>query len=418
MPKVRIVDFLFVLILFLIIVDLNGFVSLYTKSTGTLSFLILGIALILLLFSFRFSIRTPSLSIYLVFLFVFWLVIGSLILYTKSGSLDLDKIRKYIPSILLVILFSRIFMFYYQINQLNRIINFITLTLLLNVVIVIYSYYSGAFLSQRSSYDRSSGFIASVNQAGVTTILAQVFLLFKFLSANSKRNGLFLVAYFLSLYATFLTFSKAAYLSSLTLILLFLLILKFFPQKEDIVKHLKWKRNKSFVFLGIPIIAVFLLFNGNDFSLDLTRNQVNRLMEFDFFLKGEINEETTTGRTTILSHSFQEIENNNYLGGGLGSFHNLPKIGGSGTHNEFVLFLGELGIIGFVLYLAYFVMAYFQAILLKDPSMKFLVLGLINTLFLVSLVSHSVLFIKTYIIIFSLINSILFLSKPKNVLLD
>ena len=394
--------------------DLNGFLSLFTGSSGALSYLILFLTIILLLFSLSLKFELPGLSMYLLALFMLWLALGSLILYTKFGLFDFDMIRKYIPSVLLLFLFSRLFVYYYRMKKFDYILNVITISLLLNVIMVIYSNYQGAFVLQRNSIDRSSGFIASVNQAGVTSVLAQVFFLFKFMSVSTKMNNFYIGCYFIALYATFLTFSKAAFLSSIIVGALFILTLNFSGDKNDLRKNLKWKKNKVKIFLGIPLIFLLSIFNIASFSFELTESQLERLLEFNFFLKGELNEETTTGRTHILKISFEEIFKDNLLGRGIGSFHNIDRLGGTGAHNEFILLLGEIGLIGLLFYLGYFLLSTYKAVLLKDGASKFFVLGMITVLFLVSLVSHSVLFIKSYIIIFSLINCILYLSSNRS----
>ena len=407
----RIGYILFVLLIILISSDLNGFFSLFFGTTSFLSPLILAITFILLLYSLRIKIEMPSLTIYLFGLYAFWLFIGSLIVFSKSKIIPFDSIRYYLPSVLLFYVFSKLFMYYYMINKLGKIINVISLSLTFNCIAIIWVGHFGNFYENPYAVDRSSGFIASVNQAGVTASITQVFILFQYLTPLKKRSNYLLVFYFIALYASFLTFSKAAFGNAIIIAITFFITINFISYKE-VIREFLWKRNKktirTLILLLLPVVFIF----GSKFFIGLTKSQLERVREFGTLIGGTINEETTTGRSEITIYAINQIKIDNYLGRGIGTFHRIEGIG-YGAHNQFLLLLGEVGLLGMIIYLWYFLIVYYKIFIIRNLPLQFLAFGLINIMLLTSMVSHTVLYVKLYILIFSLMNCLLFFNKKR-----
>jgi O-antigen ligase len=310
-------------------------------------------------------------------------------------------------------IFSKLIAYFIIKGKLKQVIDVITFSLLVNCIFIIYSQSFGNVIGvELHVTDRNSGLIASVNQAGVTSSLAQVFLLYQYLIApRTKRNRYFLIfGYAIAIYAGFLTFSKAAFINIILNAGIFIYYLRHNFEKNLITRKLLF-RNK----ITITIILITSLLCGFLFSqkiyYNLSNYQKQRIFEFTSLMKGQIDSETTTHRSEIAETAIDLMKEDLFLGRGLGVFHNLEETGGYGTHNEFLLILGEVGFIGFFLYVGYFIFIYINLFKIKFVPNRFLIFTIVNIMLITSMVSHTVLYIKLYVLVFSFVNVLVWYGK-------
>lgn len=402
----------FIFLLTIVVSDLNSFLSELYRTTGFLSPLILLLTIFLLGTSLMISKeRLPFNTKYFIIIFVYWLVLGSIIFYAyKPGyGSALNKIRYYLPSVLMFYTFAVFFNYYIKRNKLYEIINTLTGALVLNCLFIIYSDIIGlSFGIEENTSGRNSGFIASVNQAGVASSITQVVVLFQLLisyKTGASKIVLF-ICYLIAVYAGFLTFSKAAFFNIIFILLLFFIYLN---KSSNVNQNDRTAIKRiSFFFTCMFVLVIIAVNSRYKDQIDiLSRYQVNRIEEFKLLLTGEFNEDTTTGRSRIASISFNEIKKDWFFGRGLSTFHSLPETDGFGTHNQYLLLLGEVGFVGLILYCFFFINI-LNSVFKRNISIqiKFITIGLISVFLITSLVSHNIFFIKLYIIIMALLSVI------------
>lgn len=401
--------FLFALLVFIISSDLNGFISLFTGQEAALSLGILGITVVLFVKAILVKHPTVPLTKWMIGMYLFWLLFGTLLFFlVKPDHGDpLGRIRYYLPSVILLFVLSKLIIYFIDRNKLKQVLEIITVALLINCLFIIFSQDFREIVGfGTGTADRNAGLIASVNQAGVTSSLAQAFILHQYLIANrTKRNRyLLILAYAIAVYAGFLTFSKAAFVNILGSVGLFVFYLRrSFGTNASERKSLR--RNKTTIVVVLVFAVVGGFFYGQTYFENLTRYQKQRVDQFMNLLEGQIDRETTTGRSHLADVAINIIEEDAFLGRGLSTFHRMHE-GGHGSHNEFLLILGEAGIIGLLIFLGYFLIAYKSLRKIKFVPSRFLVFSLINIMFVTCMVSHTALYVKLYILIYAFINAL------------
>jgi hypothetical protein len=115
------------------------------------------------------------------------------------------------------------------------------------------------------------------------------------------------------------------------------------------------------------------------YSSALSASQVIRILQVTGLLSGQIDSTTTTGRTLMWQLSLERFASDFPMGGGLGSFHFLA--GGirengiwQGSHNLYLMILGEAGPIPVLLLLLMGVVSVAGALSLKGKFREFLLL--------------------------------------------
>jgi O-antigen ligase len=397
---VSIYKIILAILLFILFSDINNSYSSYVNKNEVFSYLILLLTVILFVKSFQIGTKVPTILITYIIFYLFYLIYGTLIyhLFNTTYGDPIIRIRSLAPAVFIIIACSKWFLLFHKRNEFKFVLNTITIALLFNTIAIIYSYYSGlAFFSENAS-DRSSGTIASVNQAGSTAVLTQVFILYHALKLNiaiPKRIFLLLL-YTLAVFAAIVTFSKAALLGS---ILVFILYSIYIVKTSIDFGKSKFLLNKYLLliipFLFVGILSIFI----NEMNLfdKFNANQIDRLVTFTDLLKGNLNDQTTTNRTSIASYALDQIKDDYYMGRGLDSFHRMSGIG-LGPHNQFLLILGETGILGLMFFLAFVTKLFFSIFKTENRDFKILKLGIFIVILIASMVSHTILYVKTYII--------------------
>lgn len=185
--------------------------------------------------------------------------------------------------------------------------------------------------------DRNSGFFGNPNEAGIVAAIE-----FAILLALPYRSKIFqAVAVALVLGAVVLTFSKSSLIALI------------------IVAALHAIRMRRFATIISSCVAVaFLLVFADDIAsqqtVELTPSQRVRLQQVVKIFSGQIDADTTTGRSELWAYGLSRAIENFPFGDGLGSFHflqgqKLENDVWQGVHNTFLMFLGESGPLPMVL---------------------------------------------------------------------
>lgn len=398
-------ELLFRIYIFIIASDLNGFISTLFGASGILSPIILALTLVLFFSTLRNKILSGKLLIFFMILMLFWIGFGSILTITISNKnqLAFDKIRYYFPTIFSILTIYRFLSLNVNINNITKYTNFFCLSLIVNCFFIIFSDRIGLNSFQGDEMERSSGLIASVNQAGVTSIFCQIFILFFILNNPLTFFQLVFcfILYGIIIYSTFLTFSKAALIN--TIFVFFFFLFSLLRKNFQINGKLSTKKVLTLIIIFISV----LFFSTSSFISNnlnkLSRYQQTRLEEFELFLKGKIDEETTTGRSRIAEVVLDKISKQSFIGSGLGTYHSLHELGGLGTHNEFLLFLGEIGYLGLFLFMLFLFLMLYKSFQISNMNYRFLCFSLVIVLVSTSLVSHTIFFVKIYALIFAFI---------------
>jgi O-antigen ligase len=195
--------------------------------------------------------------------------------------------------------------------------------------------------------DRASGLFENPNQAATAALYCLVMVVV--LPARSLFWKTFQCG--IAVIALVMTFSKAAMLGGLVLTAAFLLT----------------RRSLGITLLfSIAVatggIALWFVYEHDLFRLSW--DQRERLADVLNLAGGEVSARTTTGRTVLLEFGFEKIKGVFPWGAGLGEFHamegGIRKISNGietgrwlGVHNTFLTFLGESGLIPFLVFLAF-----------------------------------------------------------------
>jgi hypothetical protein len=200
---------------------------------------------------------------------------------------------------------------------------------------ILYSYYVNLPLSAQQ---RMGGFFANPNEAAIASLLAVVLTL----GMPFRLRLLQLPLVLMAAGAVVLTFSKTA-MSCLVVVLAW---------------HLFQRARSAMLFIA-PVavsLAVIAVQDIDHILLAITENEIvelgqvqkDRILAVGKILGGEIDEQTTTGRTYLWRLVAEKAWDHFPFGSGIGSAHNI--VGGvlendvwQGAHNTFIMMLGESG---------------------------------------------------------------------------
>ena len=208
-----------------------------------------------------------------------------------------------------------------------------------------------------SSIDRMGGFFGNPNEAAIAADCALgLVLAIPYRMYLVQVSALFAIAI-----AIVLPFSKAAITAAIIIIVWQFL-----------------KKLRGIMLLIVPLLGLVAIIMIEDPSgiidgivnseiLALDAHQQQRLLDVGHILSGQLNEETTTGRSDLWLITIQRAWEMFPLGAGLGSRHSI--IGGVvendvwlGVHNTFLLFLGEAGPAAFAALLVSFALLAYAAV--------------------------------------------------------
>jgi O-antigen ligase len=376
--------YIFILLLTLFTFNLNGVVFLVYRITALFSIP----ALLLALFAISLNIKTPKNLEYVywvlkpwLYFFMIYIVLGIVSLFFTGIFRDsnLDTLRSLITTI--VVIFSLTILIFNLSKQYGFLYLVYLFTLFLTIAtlfILVIDYFSLRIFVEEKYGSRNPGLFVNPNDGGLVGVITYVFLLYSLKTVKRIFYRVCIITVcVLVVYATFLTFSKAALIGILVVSLLY------------IITHIK----KSFFKLIFATVFVLFFFNSqwDTIKQGLDKNQLRRVLDFENILTGEIDNETTTGRSEINENAWYLISEKPFAGYGLGNFQNISRLKGA-SHNTYFQIWGEAGIITliiFVFILLKITRKGFDSIYgLND---KFLIFSFILIISLFSLASNNIL---------------------------
>lgn len=201
---------------------------------------------------------------------------------------------------------------------------------------VLYEYFIWIPLS---SEQRSSGFFANPNEAGLVACIGLAIGSALLLSQNATRLSNILLP--VAIVSIFLTLSRGALIGALGVLT--------FGLVASLLKTSASGKSQTVMFFALFFVlaaSVLFVVMGGIEELDLfSPEQQKRLGELGRVLsQGEISDETTADRAGIATYALQMWSEKPLFGHGLGAMHLLKDIG-LGVHNTFLMVLGESGIL-------------------------------------------------------------------------
>ncbi len=396
---------LFCVFIFAVSTDLNNFLSLSFGTSGLLSPIFIVLLLVFLFYSIKYNLKLDKYTKLLIFLFIVWFSYGLILNIGKPEGFEVtfERFRYYLPSVLYLYAVSLTFNKFFQEGKMLNLIRMLSIALILNSAIIALSSlgYVLPLSNLDSEEDRLGGLFESVNQAGIVSSFAQAFCLFFVFSEQKKsRKIIYFSLYLISLSAAIFTFSKGAFLYSIIVLLIFIYFQTFRSKERKLTAKIS-----QIAIIAVFFVVGFLVFQGVFSEREYSRNQEQRIDQFERLLRGEINEETTTNRSRIGSVAFKLIEEDFFMGRGIGTFHRIEELEGLGTHDTYLLILGEIGVLGLFILVCYYLKLWWSSYKIKINEYSFICISLISILILASLVSHNILYVKLYIVLFSFLNA-------------
>ncbi|MDC3026185.1 O-antigen ligase family protein [Candidatus Pelagibacter sp.] len=264
-------------------------------------------------------------------------------------------------SLLLIVFICK--MIFYTKRHKYRFYYYLSLTGFIASVVAILFYLNGnpdILIFKNSHYKNSStGFF--INR----TALA-VFLMFCLIASfellknyednkNIKKNDYFFIKIYVRLFIAFISIGIITSFSRIGNFLLLITILLYLFNEIFYVK----RKNYTFRFIILVIVLFDILILGIYFGSSEIINRFYFLKEEFITISGEI---STTTRFEIIKFGISELNNFIFFGYGAGGFENLFKLKFINTSSQFanhshadiIEFLGEFGLIGFLLFLSSF----------------------------------------------------------------
>lgn len=189
------------------------------------------------------------------------------------------------------------------------------------------------------------GFFANPNNAGMASVLAfSCVAMLWVCPRNSTRIRKYLPFIVASLLTTaLLSFSRGA-LVTFSVVTFFSIL---FAGTDS--------RAIGTMIIGTLVLLVsYMFFTGGYEYFEWSIHQKERIESVErLFTLGELSDKDTGGRLEGIEAGLDYWSTSPIIGHGLGSFHEMPEkyFGGLGCHNTHVMVLGEVGIIGFTVYL-------------------------------------------------------------------
>ncbi|MCR9155253.1 MAG: hypothetical protein NXI09_14180 [Bacteroidetes bacterium] len=386
----------------IILLDLNEFVTRSLGSESVLTTLIFIISLFLIFSARPLTGTDGRLNRAFLVAFFGFLFLGGIASIIEGDSSGLFKdVRYYLPSVLIYFSTYRSVMSIRSEGELYRIISIAAILIGFNAILILVSigfnidFHGSTGLDQ---VERAVGLYSNANRAGYVSTIGQSLALLLLFSGAVKRPNFYFWLYVLCLLAALSTFSKGTILLSMLLILR-LLYLGLVNRDLNIYGVRRYIRRFAVMFGLILLGLAFGLLNLQSRLSDL---QSQRISQVQLLLQGQIDRETTTHRSELAVIALEEMRETFFLGAGLGKFKKMDI--GNGTHNVYLLILGEAGVIALILYLLFYVKWAKNSFAGRQFSSLRFASGNIMILFFFSgFVAHTLLANKPYILSLALI---------------
>jgi len=389
MNKIKVFNFLILLVLAIFFLNLNGVVYIFTSIQNIFSNLILLIIMLLL----GISIQIKQISLirgynrYFVMTIFCYFFLGIVPYLFLSNGLDLSspELTETVKNIIISIVFIFLLFNFFKINDLElkteKSLKYMTVLFALASLsgVIFKEIGITEFGNYNSITDmRYSGIFANPNELGFYSNISAVFLLyFTFRKKISKQlKYILIILTILSFYNVFLSLSKTALFSSIIILIIYLI---------------NFTTNKNF-YNRIGVFFIFTLISYLSFQFfqdDLSSLNESQRNRFFFINSIEDNNlgQLTSHRDVLWEHGIQLIASNPF-GYGLGFMQNMPGLGG--IHNEFLMIMGEAGVLSGILVLILIIKVFIKILNKKDKDEKFLLLATFINIVIYATSTHAI----------------------------
>lgn len=195
---------------------------------------------------------------------------------------------------------------------------------------------------------------ANSNVLAISTSIALVISIYKFILNKKEKGNIFKIVFFLII--TLLTGSRKGLLA--VLLGSGLLIYFIYPNK----------RFKNIFLMSIGVLLVYMTIMSVPFLFNTIGIRLQNLLDFIFHDK--IVEDSIKSRLTLVEIGQNYISKRFWQGYGLGSFMYIPLSGGTYSHNNYIELLFSVGFIGTSIYYTTYLVAIFQCFKLIKKHYK------------------------------------------------
>ena len=389
MNKIKVFNFLILLTLAIFFLNLNGVVYIFTSISNIFSNLILLIIVLLSGISIQIK-RTSSIDGYnryfVMTIFCYFLLGLAPYLFLSNGlNLNSSELSETLKNIIISFVFIFLMFNFFKINNLElkteKLLKYMTVLFALASLsgVIFKEIGITEFGNYKSITDlRYSGIFANPNELGFYSNISAIFLLyFTFRKKTfTQFKFILIVLTILSFYNVFLSLSKTALISSIIILIIYLII---FTKNKNIYK-------KIGVFFLFTLIFYFSFEFFQDDLSSLNESQRVRFFFINSIVDNDIGQ-LTSQRDYLWRHGIQLITSNPF-GYGLGFMQNMPGFGG--VHNEFLMIMGEAGVISGILVLILIIKASIEILNKKDKDEKFLLLATLINIVIYSTSTHAI----------------------------
>jgi hypothetical protein len=323
------------------ILNLNGFVNMLTGRGQTFSLVILACALVLIGMGWRFLVRDKTTIWYLCALMLY--IIGAVLAAGFRGVfIDPDTVQFYLVSVIVI---SGAFCYTAGQRDLRNLELTFDIGKWLLTIASVATLFSGQLtklytIAVASADYRASGLYVNPNEAAIIAALG----LAAWVCKPSRNLWLQLAMMAICLAACAMTLSRTGIIAVFAIMAIF-----------------AWRRRS----IGMGVAALmgviaFPLIAGLALQLDAVQANLavyRRLSEIAGFFSGQIDGNTTAGRTELWEAAIKSLPNVMPFGAGIGKYHFMEDLMRSpegvwqGAHNTFLMLLGESGMIPFAVFL-------------------------------------------------------------------
>ena len=385
----------------LVLLDLNEFVSGLLGQRGVLSIAILCTSIFLIIISKPKIKSAKSFHSFFIFFFIGYLILGSLATILENNAINIwPNFRYYMPSLIIYYATYRTILSIDREVEIFKVLRTVSMLISLNAILIIISIFFGIDFHvslEEKGIDRAVGLYSNANRAGYVAVIGQLITLVLLVSGQVLKRWLFQCMYLICLAAAVSTFSKGSIILSLLILLFFI----FLGKKNS---HSQFSFNKRINIRRILLILVVIVpFSMPYIYYNLSIEQATRINQVGQMLSGTFNNETTTDRLTLVHFALSEIKDNFFLGAGLGEFKKMSI--GLGTHNTYLLILGESGVIAIILYLRFLLFWLHNSLrMIKDSNpLEVASLGMAIIFAFVGFASHTLLVNKSFVVVLGII---------------
>ncbi len=323
-----------------------------------------------------------------------WSFVLFLLTYLAIGfavKQDVSMLISYLNSVFVIFAGAMVSYHFAQRGQTNKLLIILCVLAALGAYTIYLSPFLGDYYAQMQKLDRMArqgrwmGFFANPNDTGMAAVLAFVCSLSVWLiSVKGIRFKKYLppIVGFLAL-AAVLSFSRSA---MVTFALLGVFVMVYSAGLG--------RRAIGTLMAGMFVFAMtYWFFTSGYKQYEWSVHQEKRIQSVERLLTyGELSHKDTGGRLEGIRGGLHYWSKSPIFGHGLGSLHRMPfhYFGGLGCHNSHVMVLGEVGIVGFAVYLLALVVY-----LISSFKIRYLPVRMFSILFFWNLmangmVSHSV----------------------------